>query len=223
MTKIEELLRAAAANRDPAAWDRLYQEVCHQGWCYPEGFFLLPHLADIAAGFAPTDRDNALILAGQIAADLDEASRVRYAEALAVLRGLTGEWLVTSTDPQTFIYRLQTVLAFEGDRVWGKELDRIVDHEIEVECPHCGTSLFVAFGDAGRFATHEDYATKANVEQTPLLPAAAGELDGAGRRLHAMSLESQQVTVAEALTYVFGRATCTQCDTTFRVSDQVGQ
>jgi hypothetical protein len=34
-------------------------------------------LANIAAAFAPADRDNALIFAGQLAADLDEASRLR--------------------------------------------------------------------------------------------------------------------------------------------------
>jgi hypothetical protein len=85
---------------------------------------------------------NALIFAGQIAVDLDEASRIRYAEALAILRGLADTWLSTPTDPQTFVYRLQTVLAMEDDQVWGKELDRIVSDEIEVECPTCATSVF---------------------------------------------------------------------------------
>lgn len=156
MTKIENLLRAAAADPHAPAWGELYQEVCHQGQCYPDGFFLLPHLADIAAGFAPAERDHALIFAGEIAVDLDETSRSQYAEALATLHRLTDAWLSTPTDPQTFIYRLQTVLALEGDEVWDKELDRIVDDEVEVGCPTCGTSLFVVFGTHGHFATHED-------------------------------------------------------------------
>lgn len=223
MTKIEDLLRTAAADPDALAWDELYQEVCHQGHCYPDGFFLLPHLADIAASFAPADRDHVLIFAGQIAVDLDEASRVQDTEALATLHRLTDAWLSTPTDTRTFIYRLQTVLALEGDRVWGRELGRIAADEIEVKCPTCGTSLFVAFGEHGHFATHEDYATKSDVERTPLLPTMASELNGAGRRLHAMSVQAQQADVAEALRYVFGRATCTQCKTTFQVSDRVGQ
>jgi hypothetical protein len=114
-------------------------------------------------------------------------------------------------------------LALEGDEVWGKELDRIVYDEIEVECPTCTTSLFVVFGEHGHFATHEDYATKSDVERTPLLSAPTDELIGAGQRLHTMCLQAQQAAVADALTYVFGRATCTQCSTTFQVSDQVGR
>ena len=223
MTKIEDLLRTTAADPDAQAWGELYQEVCHQGHCYPDGFFLIPRLADIAAGFAAADRDRVLIFAGQISVDLDQVSRVEYAEALATLHGLTDAWLSSPTDPQTFIYRLQTVLALEGDEVWGKELDRIVDDEVEVECPSCTTSLFVVFGEHGHFATHEDYVTKPDAEHTSLLPTSAGELDGVGGRLHTMSLQAQQTAVAEALTYVFGSATCTQCASTFTVSDQVGR
>lgn len=223
MTGIEDLLRSVAADPHTPAWDDLYHEVCHQGECYPEGFFLIPHLADIAARFAPEHRDHVLVFAGEVAADLDDASRTRYAEALATLRRLSDGWLSAPTDAQTFVYRLQAVLALEGDPVWGKELDRIVDEEVEVECPTCGTSLFVAIGERGHFATHEDYATKSDVERTPLLPAATGELIGVGHRLHTMSLEAQQPAVAAALTYLFGRATCTQCGTTFQVCDQVGR
>lgn len=94
---------------------------------------------------------------------------------------------------------------------------------IEVDCPACGSSLFVAFGDDGHFATHEDYATTTDFDRTPLLPAPANQLDGAGRRLHAMSLQAQQTAVAEALTYVFGRANCTQCAALFLVQDQVAR
>jgi hypothetical protein len=102
VTNVERLLETATADPDATAWHELYQEVCHQGQCYPDGFFLLPHLAQIAAGFAPASRDNVLILAGQIAVDLDETSRIRYAEALAALRRSTDEWISTPTDPQTF-------------------------------------------------------------------------------------------------------------------------
>ncbi|GIH03674.1 hypothetical protein Rhe02_17410 [Rhizocola hellebori] len=221
MTKIENLLQTVAADPHAPAWSDLYHEVCHQGQCYPDSFPLLPDLAVIAAGFTPADRDQVLIFAGNIAADLDQASRARYAEALATLHQLTETWLPTPIDPQDFIYRLKTVLALEGDEVWGKELDRVIHDEIEVECPTCGTYLFVVFGEHGHFATHEDYAIKPDVEHTPLLPALPHELTGAGQRLHTLSLQAQQAGVAEALTYVFGCATCTQCSTSFRVSDQV--
>ncbi|MFG2109803.1 hypothetical protein [Micromonospora chersina] len=221
MTRIEELLAAAAVDPHAGAWDELYEEACHQGLSDADEAFLIPRLADVAARFAPADRDNALLLGGEIAADLDETSWLRYAEALAALRRLTNDWLPTPTDPQSFVFRLQAVMALEGDELWGAELDRIVHDEIEIECPNCETSLFVAFGDDGCFATHEDYAIKSEVEKTPLLPATPTELEGVGRRLHSMSARVGQESVAAALTYLFGRATCTECSTTFRVSDQV--
>jgi hypothetical protein len=83
-------------------------------------------LAGIAAGFTPGSRDRVLIFAGEIAVDLDDASRAQYAEALASLRRLTGDWLNAPTDPHTFVC-LQAVLALEGDPVWGKQLDEILE------------------------------------------------------------------------------------------------
>lgn len=144
-----------------------------------------------------------------------------YAEALAALRRQTDEWLATPTDPRSFVFRLQAVMGLEGDELWGAELGRIVHDEVEVECPQCGTSLFVAFGEDGHFATHEDYATKADVEQTPLLPATPADLDGVGQRMHLVSVQAGQQSVVTALTYLFGHATCTQCRTMLRVSEQI--
>lgn len=44
MTKIEDLLQIASTDPRAPAWNDLYQEVCHQGHCYPDGFFLVPLL-----------------------------------------------------------------------------------------------------------------------------------------------------------------------------------
>ncbi|MET8364958.1 hypothetical protein AB0J68_22110 [Micromonospora sp. NPDC049580] len=221
MTKVDELLATAAADSYADAWDSLYEKACHEGFSEADEAFLIPRLADLAGRYAPAGRDNVLMLAGKIAADLDEANWPRYAEVFATMHRLTNDWLATPTDRHSFVFRLQAVMALEGDELWGAELDRIVHDEIEVECPQCETSLFVAFGEDGCFATHEDYATKPDVEQTPLLPTEPDELNGVGQRLHLMSVQAGQQSVAIALTYLFGRATCTQCSTTFRVSEQV--
>ncbi|MEU5566760.1 hypothetical protein [Micromonospora musae] len=221
MTTVKELLAQAAADPRAAAWGVLYERACHEGFYEAEETLLITRLAHNAAEFAPADRDEPLILAGQLAADMDEESHRRNAETLAQLRHLATDWLPTPTDGPSFIYRLRAVLALEGDMLWGQELERLIHDEVEVECPQCETSLFIAFGERGHFATHEDYATKSNVAQTPLLPAAPADLEGVGLRLHRMSTEVGQQSVAEAVTYVFGRATCTQCGGTFRVSDQV--
>lgn len=132
-----------------------------------------------------------------------------------------GETLETPTDPQAFIGRLQTALALEGDRTWGKRLDEMIGEEYELDCPQCEVSLFVVFGEHGHFATHEDYATTADVARTPLLPAHPDQMDRLGRRLHAMSTDAGQDIVAEVITYVFGKATCSECGMVFSVADQV--
>lgn len=178
-------------------------------------------LVQIAAGFAPADRDEVLVLAGQVAVDMDELARARHAETLVQLLDLTTDWLPTPVDPRSFIYRLRAMLALEGDLLWGDELERLIYDEVEIECPQCETSLFVVFGEHGHFATHEDYATKSEVVRTPLLPATSDDLDGVGLRLFTMSATMGQPEVAEALAHVFGRAACTECTTIFRVSDQV--
>ena len=106
-------------------------------------------------------------------------------------------------------------------RFGATNLELLVNDEVEIECPRCDTSLFVVFGDEGHFATHEDYATKTDVAKTPLLPATPDNLKGIGRRLYNLSTEAGQRSVAAAVTHVFGRATCTECGRTLRVSDEV--
>jgi hypothetical protein len=221
VTTIEQMLASAEADPHSDFWDRLFEQARHVGISDADRTFLLNRLPGIAARYPAGRRDNVLFLAGQIAADLDEATWPRFSNELKSLHSLASDWLASPTDPRFFLYRLQAVVALEGDELWGAELHRIDDDEIEIECPNCGTVLFVAFGEAGHFATHEDYATKPVVEKTPLRPADPTKLDGAGHRLYQASLRAGQPSVATALTYLFGRAECTQCNTIFRVSDQV--
>lgn len=158
----------ANAEDDPYSdfWDQLFEQVRHVGICDADRTLLIDRLPGIAARYPAGDRDNILFLAGQFAADLDEVSWPRFSQELETLHLLAGDWLSSPTDPGLFLYRLQAVTALEGDELWGAELHRIDADEIEIECPNCGTVLFVAFGDAGHFATHEDYATKPVVEKT---------------------------------------------------------
>lgn len=221
METINELLAAAAPDPRARAWDTLYEAVRHAGLVESDRDILLRRLPGIAVRYAPADRDNVLMLAGQIAAELDEAVWPRYEGELAELRALTGDWLPNPVDSRGFVYRLQAVMALDGDTVWGAELERIGHDEIEVECPRCWTMLFVVFGADGHFATDEDYATTPDVRRTALLPAEPASLTGAGQQLHILSMRAGQQSVADALLYLFGRATCPQCGETFRVADQV--
>ncbi|MET7966250.1 hypothetical protein [Micromonospora sp. NPDC005305] len=114
MTEGEELLAAAAADPYADAWDSLYERACHEGFFDADEAFLIPRLADLAGRYAPADRENVLMLAGKIAADLDEANWPQYAEAFATMHRRTNDWLVTPTDPGSFVYRLQAVMALKA-------------------------------------------------------------------------------------------------------------
>src|SRR5258706_12202296 len=95
MSDVVGLLEVAAGDPRSPAWGQLYEAVCHQGTCYPDGFVLLPRLAEIAATFAPQDRDQVVGFAGDLAADADVEEHARYREALTALRRAAQECLAT--------------------------------------------------------------------------------------------------------------------------------
>ncbi|MDZ5447432.1 hypothetical protein U2F26_32805 [Micromonospora sp. 4G57] len=134
MTSFQEALDAAADDPGSSAWDLIWQESCHQGTCDPASAVLLPWLARTCAIFRPQDRERAVVLAGFIAVDADDKSRGLYADDIATLRALTLECLSSGGSSDTmFVYLQQAVLGFDGDEVWGKELDRINDGEVDVQ------------------------------------------------------------------------------------------
>lgn len=222
MPDLQLLMDSVARDPHGPGWEALYREVCHRGACPPDSFVLLPWLAQVTAGFAAPDRDNAVIFAGQIAAVATDIEHELFAAELAMLRQLAGELLCQRTDAETFVYRLRALLALEGNEVWGRVLDRINDAQFAVPCPRCRTQVFVAFGEWGTFSTHHQYAHRGDALWLPLFPASPGELDGLGLRLYTAAVNAGQPGVATVLTYVFGRAACTRCGSTFRVADQVG-
>jgi hypothetical protein len=57
------------------------------------------------------------------------------------LRALTVECLPGAPTDNMFVYLQQAVLGFDGDEVWGKELDHINDGEVDVQCPGCEDEL----------------------------------------------------------------------------------
>ncbi|MER5642710.1 hypothetical protein ABT095_37960 [Kitasatospora sp. NPDC002227] len=99
-------------------------------------------------------------------------------------------------------------------------LDNLVQGEYEVECLDCEVSLFIVLGEDGFFSCSDDYALR-DVERTPLRPADPAELEGLAKQLHDRALADGQPVVALRLTYLFGRAACTDCGTVFSVADSV--
>ncbi|MFF7993437.1 hypothetical protein ACFZDG_27050 [Kitasatospora xanthocidica] len=119
---------------------------------------------------------------------------------------------------------MEAMLGFEGVAGWSEDLAwGLGNEEYEVSCPGCEASLFIVFGARGFFSTSDDYALRNDdIVTRALHPTAPADLDGIGRRLHDLALADGQREVAHALTYVFGHATCPDCEADFSVADQVG-
>ncbi|MFJ8646857.1 hypothetical protein ACIRNI_12100 [Streptomyces sp. NPDC093546] len=198
---------------DAKVWDELWNDLCHQGCVYDDSFAALPFLAAIATGRAPGDREQAVLMAGLIASAADEERRARYATEIAELLPVARACLAAcpADDASTFVYLTQCLLAFEGEPVWSDSLEGLFTEEFEVECPDpgCGAMPFVIFGD------------HAEDDEAETHPADPSELTGIAQRLHRMASEAGQTGVARGVTYLFGRATCPECDTEFSVSERV--
>ncbi|MEU6866573.1 hypothetical protein ABZ924_25485 [Streptomyces sp. NPDC046876] len=207
---------------DERVWSDLWDDLCHQGSVYEDSFLALPYLAAIVTGRAPGAPQDAVLMAGLIASAADDAYSARYAAEINALLPVARHLLDAATeDRPTFVYLLQCVLAFEGERVWSAgRLEGLFEGEYEVDCPRCEASLFIAFGDHGTFAAAGDYLS-AHPVRAALLPADPAALDALPARLHRMATEAGHEELARAVTYLFGRATCPDCAGDFAVSEQV--
>nr|WSY49307.1 hypothetical protein OG999_03505 [Streptomyces sp. NBC_00886] len=211
---------------DDAVWQELWGSLCHQGSVYDASWAAMPVLVDIALGRAPGGPIQAVTMAGLITTDPDEDRHERYAHEIGqlldvarVLRADPGQ------DAHTFVYLQMAVLAFEGGGVWAEALEGVNSEEYDLECPACEEGLFVAFGSYGVFTSAGDYVTGAGKEdtegRTELVPATPDRLKGIGARLYQEAVEFGQTEVAQALTYVFGKASCPPCEAVFTVSEEV--
>ncbi|MFJ9549210.1 hypothetical protein [Streptomyces erythrochromogenes] len=207
---------------DGQVWSDLWDDLCHLNCVDDDSFLALPYLAAVSAGRAPGAPHEAVSMAGLIVSAADEEQTARHAEEIAVFLRTARRLLDgTGDDTPAFVYLLQGILAFEGERVWSTgRLEGLFTEEYEVDCPACSATLFVAFGEYGTFASAGDYVTSDPLKAA-LLPADPAALDPLPARLHRMATEAGQDTVAHRLTYLFGRATCPDCEDVFAVSDQV--
>jgi predicted RNA-binding Zn-ribbon protein involved in translation (DUF1610 family) len=141
-------------------------------------------------------------LAGFIALDATDADRATYADEIAALRALAINCLPHSSDDRMFIYVHQAVLGFDGDEIWGKELDHLNDGEVDVQCPECDEEVLVDLMP----------------EDSAIEPGLSSEL---GQRLHAAALHAGRESIAVGLTHLFGRLSCPNCGTRFNLADHL--
>ncbi|MER5278836.1 hypothetical protein ABT025_24220 [Streptomyces sp. NPDC002809] len=217
---------------DPASghWSDLWSALCHQGSVYSASFAALPWLAGMAG---TDDRDqavSALTLAGAIMAGADQSHgagnvRVRHASEVATLLSLANEHLRTAAGRSEYVYLLEAVLSFEGVFGWSEDLAQgLANEEYEVSCPGygCAAVMFIVVGEHGFFSSVGDYAMSDDQVRTkPLRPAEPTGLTGIGRRLHDVALADGRQEVAKMLTYVFGGATCPDCEEDFSVAARI--
>ncbi|MET7426164.1 hypothetical protein [Dactylosporangium sp. NPDC005555] len=141
-------------------------------------------------------------MAGFIAVDAADADRAAYAGEISALRALAVESLHTASTDIMFVHLQQAVLGFDGDEVWAKQLDRINDGEVDVQCPDCEEELVVDL-------TSGDSLIK------PGLSSALAV------HLHAAAVHATRGTVATMLQRLFGQLACPSCGTLFAVADHV--
>ncbi|CAM5533959.1 hypothetical protein [Streptomyces narbonensis] len=225
---IPALLARTASDPEPELWNDLWSALCHQGSVYSASFAALPWLADVADNEDRHQAVNALNLAGAILAGSEQTHgagdvRTRHSAEIATLLASVNRHLRTAAHPSEYIDLLESMLGFEGVVGWSEDLAwGLRNEEFQVSCPGCETDLFIVLGERGFFSTSEDYAlSDDSIETRPLRPTSPADLEGIGRRLHGIALTDGQHDVAHALTFVFGSATCPDCETDFAVADQV--
>jgi hypothetical protein len=197
-----EILDSAAADPTSSAWDLLWRASGQQGTGDPASAVLLPWLVQTCTAFAGEDREKALVLAGMIALGSGDDDRATYTDEIAALRALAVDGLPKASSDSTFVYLQQAILGFDGDEIWGKELDHLNDGEVDVRCPGCEEELLVNLRDEG----------------SEIEPGLHSELAG---RLHAEAVAAGRESVATGLTHLFGRLNCPGCGTRFVLADHV--
>ncbi|RAK26236.1 hypothetical protein B0I29_12886 [Actinoplanes lutulentus] len=204
-------------------WNELERKLAVEAECwYLEGFAALPALARIVQSGAETDRLRALDLAAVIVRTLhqnhlyDDVVRAN-SEAVTTLCGFARTRLTTSSDlPLTRL--LQDTLAFAGYTFWSSISLDFTDEHYHVSCPHCSTRLAIVIGEYGHYSAFRHYQD-GDIDRIPLNPTAPDELTGTSRWMHDAAAAGGDMLLAEGLTYLFGKATCCLCGSTFNLAD----
>ncbi|PRY56054.1 hypothetical protein BCF74_1201 [Knoellia remsis] len=217
-TEVPDLLATAEADGDESAtWQDLWSRLCHQGTVAEASYAALPLLLEMARRHPGGAYMAPLHLASGIVASTDgprDRADVRRdnAETIAALGAIAVENLANAESDADFVYGLQFVAAFEDLGPWQRELESLVDGELQGECPECGEYLRLALDESFILTSGEDDSC----QPTTVEPASnAG--DPVEQRLLDLAGSHGRPTVTEQLRHVFGRATCPCCGHGFEV------
>nr|BFE58897.1 hypothetical protein GCM10020063_034230 [Dactylosporangium thailandense] len=205
------------------AWDEIEHRLVVEAECWcSAGFAALPRLAELAQSGAEEHQVRALRLAATIVRSLHRCHQyddiVRAgAQALTVLHRVARNRPTTHTG-QAFVAQLQDTLALAGYTFWATISLDFTDEHYHLGCPHCAVRLAVVIGDYGHYSAIRHY-NDGDIHRVVLRPAAPGELTGIGRWMYDTADAAGETVLADGLTYLFGRATCSTCGSVFNVAE----
>ena len=220
---IPEIISALTPDPVSPVWGDLWSRVCHQGTTYSASPAVLPFLLSISSNWSTTDRAMPLALAGSIVA-APQTILDGYEETVEGLRRLA---LETVKDPELTrmgrIYVMQSVLAFQGDRLWGTVLDHLSDGEFPALCTACRKELYLVIGKQGVFVASADWVRQPTVVKTEIKPLEADTMTGVGKWLHTISVHSNDVELSNWVRYLFGSSKCPECGKPFNLPDAIAE
>lgn len=113
------------------------------------------------------------------------------------------------------------VESFNGDRLWGKELDRFNGGEFVGNCPNCSVELFLVIGEYGFFTTNESkWKMEPSVERTAIVPN-SGTLPSAAQWMIDKTERARQTELTTWIKHLFGTGSCPTCGTKFGVPSAI--
>ncbi|MFC8762203.1 hypothetical protein ACFUAG_15960 [Streptomyces sp. NPDC057193] len=221
---LERVLRRPS--HDERAWQELWHLLATEGTSVSAASFAaLPYLRDIVRAGETAAVDRALELAGAIVTGVhqghgaDDLIRT-LAPVIAELRQMAARRLTDSNLlPATAMALFRAQLAFAGATVWSLAEYDFDDGFYRVECPHCHIGVTVAIGIYGRYSAQRDW-DRGDIHRRPLTQADPGNLDGLAAWMHTMARHLGLTPLAEGLTWLFGRAECPACASSFVIGDQ---
>lgn len=210
------LAELSTSGTDTRVWTELWNDLYHQ-YDSDVACAALPELAAIANAGTSHDRFEAVSLAGALLAAADPYTaeiRERYVDDIAALHTEALSELAESSpeedhEPDTFLYRVQAMLAFEDPTAWSLKLAELLEEQLEIECPICWAAMTIHLGGPGFFTCTSGFPLD-TVTKRPVVAADPDQMTGLGDRLYRTAVTGRQRVIARQLTFLFGRATCTE-------------
>ena len=190
--------------------------VSHEYSTFSASPHVLPFLLKAASAWEPGSRVMPLSLAGSIVA-APETVLDGYLAALEELRLLALDTLNSSRLNRSHrIYILQSALAFERERLWGRALERLNDGEFSGVCPACHADVYFIAGQEGFSCAAQDWVSNPETPRSEIHAVAADGIPSEGRRVYDLCLLSGDAVLAEWICYLYGISICPNCAIRFK-------